>query len=121
MKTRAEMDKAAFGRRVYTIRRERQITSERLSVLCAVNPTHIRQIENATRLPSLPVFVRMCNELHVAPNFFLVDSLVWDEEDAITALDERLRVLSPCQLSTVLDTINTLIDKLVELEAPKMQ
>ena len=118
MKTRAEMDKVAFGRRVYAIRRERDITSERLSVLCEVNPTHIRQIENGVKLPSLPVFVRMCNELHVAPNFFLIDNILWDEEDAIAALDERFRELSPRQLDVVLSTVNMLIDRLTEINAP---
>jgi len=110
------MNKSAFGRRLYAIRREQQMTSERLSELCGVNPTFIRQIENASRLPSLPVFVRMCNQLHVAPNFFLTDSLSWNEEDKITALNKRLNALSPRQFSTVIATVNTLIDKLSEIE-----
>jgi len=118
LKTRAEMDKVAFGRRVYAIRREHQITSERLSVLCEVNPTHIRQIEKAAKLPSLPMFVRMCNELRVAPNFFLIDSILWKEEDVIAALDERLRELSPRQLDVVMATVNTLIDRLTEINEP---
>ena len=112
MVTMKEMDKTAFGRKLNAIRREQQISSEKLSELCGVNAVFIRQIENATRLPSLPVFVRICNSLKISPGFFLADSLKWDEDDKITALDKKLRELSPRQFSAVFDTINTLIDKL---------
>ena len=118
MKIRAEMNQVAFGRRLFDIRREQQITSERLSELCGVNSSFIRSIENAARLPSLPMFVMICNQLHVAPNFFLLDSITWSEEDRIAALDARLRTLSPCQFDVVFETVNTLISKLSELKEP---
>jgi len=108
----------AFSSRVKVIRREHQITSERLSELCEVSSTFMRQIESAVRLPSLPVFVRMCNQLHVAPNYFLADSLLWDEENEIAALDSKLRALSPYQFRVVIGTINTLIGRLAEIEEP---
>jgi len=119
MGVNTEMNRVAFGRRLYTIRRERQITSERLSELCEVNAVFIRQIENASRLPSLPVFVRLCNKLRVAPNFFLTDSLLWNEEDEIAALDMKLRTLSPSQSRTVINTIHVLIDELSKMEEPE--
>ena len=107
-----EMDKKAFGRKLNAIRREQQLSSEKLSELCDINAVFVRQIENATRLPSLPVFLRICNSLRVSPSFFLADSLLWDEEDKITALDKKLRELSPRQFSAVMETINTLIGQL---------
>ena len=119
MKIRAEMNQAAFGRRLFAIRREQQITSEWLSEMCGVNPSFIRSIENASRLPSLPVFVMICNQLHVAPNFFLLDSITWNEEDKIAALDAKLRTLSPSQFDIVIETTNTLIDKLSEIKEPE--
>lgn len=108
----------AFSKRVKAIRGERQITSERLSELCEVSSTFMRQIECASRLPSLLVLVRMCNQLHVAPSFFLGECLLWDEEDEIAALDNKLRALSPHQFRTVIGTINTLIGRLAEIEEP---
>ena len=119
MKIRAEMNQAAFGRRLFDLRREQQITSERLSEMCGVNPSFIRSIENAARLPSLPMFVMICNQLHVAPNFFLLDSITWNEEDIIAELTAKLRTLSPCQFDVVVETVNTLIDKLSELRDPE--
>ena len=116
MGTGADMNRVAFGRRLNAIRRERQVSSEKLSELCGINAVFVRQIESASRLPSLPVFVRMCNELRVSPNFFLTDSLVWDDEDEIAALEKKLRALSPREFGTVMGTINTLIDRLSGIE-----
>ena len=110
------MDRVAFGRRLYTLRREQHLTTERFSELCDVTAVFIRQIERGAKLPSLPMFVRMCNKLRISPGFFLADSLVWDEEDEIAALDKKLRTLSLRQFATVMDTINTLIDKLTANE-----
>ena len=116
MNTQKDMDRIAFGKRLNAIRREQQISSEQLSELCDINAVFIRQIEHAARLCSLPVFVRLCNRLKVSPNLLLSDSLIWNEDDKIDALSNRLRGLSPRQLDTVLTTANTLIDKLSELE-----
>ena len=112
----AGMDKIAFGRRLNAARKEQKISSERLSELCSINAVFIRQIEGATRLPSLPVFILLCNKLHVSPNALLADSLTWDEGEALTSLEKRLRELSPRQLDVVIATANTLIDKILELD-----
>jgi transcriptional regulator with XRE-family HTH domain len=107
-----EMIRTALGKRLKAIRKEHGMTSERLSELCEVNPVHIRKIEGGTGLPSLPMFVRLCNALNVAPRFFLTDVLAWDADGEIAALGERLRELTPHQYSVVMDITNTLIDKL---------
>jgi len=114
MQTGDDMNRIAFGRRLNAIRTEQQITAEKLAEMCEISAIFIRQIERADRLPSLPVFVRMCNELHVDPHFFLDNSLIWNEDDEITALNEKLRALSPHQFSLVMDTVNLLIDRLSE-------
>jgi len=106
------VDKQDFGRKLNALRREKQISSERLSEMCGVNAVFIRQIENATRLPSLPVFVRICNSLQVSPSYFLADSLIWNEEDSIAMLGQKLRELPPRHFSTVMETVKTLIEGL---------
>ena len=106
------MNRVAFGRRLNAIRTEQQLTAERLAEMCEISAIFVRQIERAERLPSLPVFVRMCNELHVAPRFFLANSLTWSAEDEITALGEKLRTLSPHQFRMTVDTANLLIERL---------
>lgn len=106
-------NKTAFGKRLNAARKERGISSERLSEMCDKNAVFFRHIESAIRLPSLPVFVQICNSLRISPNYLLVDSLEWNEEDKISELDTKLRSLSPRQLDIAVETINTLIDKLL--------
>ena len=69
------MDKKAFGSRLRQARKDRGLTSEKLSELCNINATYLRQIEGGTKIPSLPVFVILCQELKVHPDYLLMDSL----------------------------------------------
>ena len=64
-----------LGRRINAARKDRGITSERLSELCNINDTYMRQIESGAKIPSLPVFVTICKELRVSPSYLLAD--VW--------------------------------------------
>lgn len=50
------MYKSRFGQRLQKTRKEKRITGERLAELTNLSTTHIRQLENGMRLPSLPVF-----------------------------------------------------------------
>ena len=56
------MNKKAFGSRLRQARKDRGLTSEKLSELCNINATYLRQIEGGTKIPSLPVFVSLCEE-----------------------------------------------------------
>lgn len=57
------MDKKLLGKRINTARKERGWTSERLSEACNINATYLRQIEAGTKVPSLQVFVLLCEAL----------------------------------------------------------
>lgn len=47
------MDKKLLGRRINITRKERGLTSERLSEICNINATYLRQIESGAKTPSL--------------------------------------------------------------------
>ena len=108
------MNRLTFGKRLNTVRKEQQMTSEGLSEICELNAVFIRQIEGATRLPSLPVFVKLCNALHVSPNYLLADSLEPNEQENFDGLWKKLRSLTPKQIDVVTAMIETLINKLEE-------
>lgn len=74
------MDKKSLGRRLNTARKDRGITGEKLAEACNINATYLRQIEAGTKVPSLPVFVTICKELGVSPNYLLAEALP-DSED----------------------------------------
>lgn len=108
------MNKVAFGKRLNIARKEKQLTSEKLSEACELNAVFIRQIENATKLPSLPTFVILCNALNVSPNYLLADSLEPNEQERFDNLWIRLRSLTPKQIDMVTAMIETMVDKLEE-------
>ena len=49
------MDKKAFGSRLRQARKDRGLTSEKLSELCNINATYLRQIEGGTKIPREPL------------------------------------------------------------------
>lgn len=108
------MDKAAFGKRLGRVRKEKGLSSEALSELCDVNAVFIRQVESAAKLPSLPNFVLICNKLKVSPNLLLADSLEIDTEKPLDDLLKKLRSLTPKQMEIVSAMIDTLVEKMDE-------
>lgn len=69
------MNKKLLGRKINTARKDRGLTSEKLSELCSINATYLRQIEAGIKTPSLPLFVQLCETLSVSPSYLLSDNL----------------------------------------------
>ena len=112
-----EFDRSAFGNRLCDMRREMQMSPERFSEICGVHKSFVRQMETALKVPSLELFVRMCNLLQASPNYLLKNSLTWGMEDRLSSLDERLQELSPMQFEFIVDMVETMIDKFSEKAA----
>ena len=67
------MDKQLLGRRIRLVRKEKGHTGEELAELCHISPTYLRQIESGAKIPSLPLFVKLCNALNVSPAYLFAD------------------------------------------------
>jgi transcriptional regulator with XRE-family HTH domain len=107
------MNKKAFGKRINTARKEKRVTSEKLSEIVGKNAVFIRQIEGANKLPSLPTFVDICNALNVSPNYLLFDSIKDNAQDNVEEIIiQKIRMLTPEQTKVVLSVFETLIDGL---------
>ena len=65
------MDKKLLGRRINLARKDKGFTSEKLSEICNINATYLRQIEAGSRSPSLPMFISICESLSVSPAYLL--------------------------------------------------
>ena len=87
-----------LGRRINAARKDRGITSERLSELCNINDTYMRQIESGAKIPSLPVFVTICKELRVSPSYLLGDVLEGSGATDLDELTELLKNATPSQI-----------------------
>lgn len=104
------MDRKAFGKRLNTARKARGFTGEKLAELCSINATYLRQIEGGVKIPSLPIFVSLCQELKVSPNYLLKDTLSDNEYSNIEELVELLNTATPTQIKLATAMIKCALD-----------
>lgn len=104
------MDKKLLGKRINTARKERGWTSERLAEACSINATYLRQIEAGTKIPSLPVFVSLCEALNVSPPYLLIEVLPQQGNQDMDALLELLQNATPKQLNMMVSMIRSALE-----------
>ena len=104
------MDKKLLGKRINTARKERGWTSERLAKACSINATYLRQIEAGTKIPSLPVFVSLCEALNVSPTYLLIEVLPQQGNQDMDALLELLQNATPKQLNMMVSMIRSALE-----------
>ena len=81
------MEQSKLGKRINEVRKARGLTADKLSELCNINATYLRQIEGGAKMPSLSVFIDICNTLHVSPDYLLQDELEENEVSKIQAIE----------------------------------
>lgn len=95
------MEKKELGKRINETRKNRGLTAEKLSEICSINATYLRQIEGGKKLPSLPVFIDICNALKISPDYLLQDVLTANEVSSIKELEALWKSASPDKLAIV--------------------
>ena len=90
-----------MGERLKAARKDKELTGERLAEQCHINATYLRQIEAGRKIPSLPVFITLCNELSVSPTYVLQDSLAVHELSDFSILSNLWLVASPHQIELI--------------------
>lgn len=108
------MDKKLLGRQINRARKDRNLTSEKLSEACNINATYLRQIESGAKMPSLPVFVSICRELKVSPSYLLSDILPDLEIKEMDVLIELWQTATPKQIKIISAMVQSALDKLQE-------
>ncbi len=113
-----KFNREEFGRRLREVRKGLKVTSDKLGFACGVNPVFIRQIEAGTRVPSVPVFVKICDSLQISPAYLLgnevqvpVTDLGWEE------MAEEISQLSDTSGDMVKEVLHSLIENLAEKES----
>lgn len=95
------MDTVILGRNIYKARRDRGLSSDKLSELCDVTPSYLRQVEAGSKTPSLPLFVELCNQLKVSPDY-LMNGVVNDcVEHSTEEITDLLQTATPSQLKLI--------------------
>lgn len=106
------MDKKLLGKKINIARKDKGLTSEKLSEFCNINATYLRQIESGAKMPSLPVFISICRELKVSPSYLLWDILADPEVQEMDALSELWEKATPKQIKMVNSMIRSVLDNI---------
>lgn len=106
------MDKKLLGKKINIARKDRGLTSERLSELCDINATYLRQIESGAKMPSLPVFILICRELKVSPSYLLKEILSDSEIQEMDEFSELWEKATPKQIKMVNAIIRTVLEQM---------
>lgn len=106
------MDKKRLGERIKKARKGKGLTGDKLAEACNIHTTYLRQMEAGTKVPSLPMFVTLCYELDVTPNYLLADvfaDTVGDGMDELVALWEKA---NPGQFKMIVGIIKAALENM---------
>ena len=104
------MGQNQLGKRINAVRKARGLTSDKLSELCNINATYLRQIEGGTKMPSLPVFIDICKALRISPDYLLQDELTENEISTIREVEKLWKDAPPQKQELVLTMIKAVLE-----------
>ena len=104
------MGKNGLGKRINIARKARGLTADRLSEMCSINATYLRQIEGGAKMPSLPVFIDICKALHISPDYLLQDDLEENEISRIREIEALGKDASPSEQELVIIMIKAVLE-----------
>lgn len=99
------MERKGLGKRINTVRKDKGFTADKLSELCNINATYLRQIEGGTKVPSLAVFIDICNVLQISPDYLLQDELTSNEISRIKELEALWESVTPSKQEMAISMI----------------
>lgn len=95
------INKKYFGKRVQLARKEMQLTGDQLSELCGINSVYLRKIESGNKIPSMSVFMKICQTLNVSPNYLLAETLEENKIQNPEILADLLNTATPNQIKLI--------------------
>ena len=104
------MVKNGLGKRINAVRKDRGLTADRLSEMCNINATYLRQIEGGVKMPSLPVFIDICRALKISPDYLLQDELGGNEITSIREIETLWKEVSPGKQALALAMIKAVLE-----------
>lgn len=104
------MDQKALGIRLATARKETGYTSERLAQECEVSAVYIRQIEAGKYKPSIITLIKLGNVLHRSLDYFVQDSMEWNELSTLSGIAKKCKNMNPEQIKMVQRVIDAMYE-----------
>ena len=104
------MKENTLGKRINQLRKKRGMTSEQLSEVSGVNAVHIRKIESGSSLPSLTLFIKICNALCVSADFLLGELLEHPVmPESAKQLENQFKHLTSAQIDMISEMVEVMI------------
>ena len=104
------MEKNGLGKRINAVRKDRSLTADRLSEMCNINATYLRQIEGDVKMPSLSVFIDICKALKISPDYLLQDELEENEISTIREIEALWKDTSPSKQALAFAMIKAVLE-----------
>lgn len=101
------MDNVILGRNIHRARRDLFLSSDKLSEMCDITPSYLRQVEAGSKTPSLPLFVSLCEHLKVSPSFLLAGVVSEPVNQSYEELSALCKDATPKQLALITALIKT--------------
>lgn len=92
------LDYSIIGRRIAACRRALGLKQVQVCERCDINSNYLSNIERAKSIPSLEVFVRICQALEVTPDELLAGTCRGEDGEQWKNVAEKLRGLDKKQL-----------------------
>lgn len=96
-----KIDRKALGMRLAAARKKEGYTSDSLAQACDISAIYIRQIEAGKYQPSISTLVKFGNVLHRSLDYFVQDSMEWNELNTLVGIAEKSKHLSPEKIKMV--------------------
>ena len=106
-----EIDYEALGMRIRNIRKERNVTQEKLGEICELSTAHIGHIERGTRIPSLDTLFRISQALGISIDYLIFDSVASDS-NLFNYLTSILENKDKRKVKTFMTAVKALADRI---------
>ncbi|RHR10563.1 XRE family transcriptional regulator [Pseudoflavonifractor sp. AF19-9AC] len=93
------LDYGTIGQRIAARRKALGLKQVQVCERCDINSNYLSNIERAKSIPSLEVFVRICQALDVTPDELLAGTVRREEPEEWKNVAEKLRGMSREQLA----------------------
>lgn len=92
------MDYQQIGRRIAARRKKLGLRQVQVCEKCDINNNYLSNIERGRSIPSLEVFMRICEALEATPDQLLLGTRREEDWDRMEEVAEQLRGMDPKQL-----------------------
>ena len=106
-----ELDYRTIGSRIARRRKNLGLTQAKVAERCEISDQYLSNIERAVSIPSLEVFMRICNALDTTPDVLLLGTSSRGDNGLRQELTEQLRGLDRRQLALVKSFVSWLSEQ----------